>query len=420
MTVSAIDRARTAIGVVKKYVKQNKQRSAALAFALVIGAIGLTAMQLSNAATYVVALEAESGTVTGAASKQTSGSNASGGFVKFGDSGTTPVPTPPTPTTPPSGSYKAGFVYRQGKNLMLNGGVYKFVGFNDYSLTGCHSGSGGTPALQDQYFKGLRPASLTRTWAFKSVDRAKIDGAVKAAEKYGQKIMLTLGEGAGYCGAGNNGPAFFAGGYTGAYFSWLREIVPKYKDSPAVVWEIMNEPGQSGGAGNQAQMKKFYHDAAQLIKSLDPNHVVSVGTLDSYQSFQSGQAGYADVHNSPYIDLVSMHEYEYNYSGNTGTAGRFGQNKAAADSLNKPIFIGEFGTVPGNGCNSSAQRANLNKLKFDAYLNAGAAGVLYFATGEPGNSDQVCSAYATNEGYNSAVYNQARSYSNPNLPTPKQ
>jgi mannan endo-1,4-beta-mannosidase len=400
-----------------KFVKANRRKTIGLAVAVVVGLTGLVALQLSGAATYVISLEAESGNLSGNQSKLSNSSASGSQAVRFGGGTTpTPTPTPPTPTPPtPPGNYKPNFVYREGKNMMLNGGVYKFVGYNDFSLTGCRDGSSDQAQL-DRFFSGLRPKSLTRTWAFQSSNRGNIDAVVKTAEKYNQKVMLVLGEGAGYCGASINGPGFFAGGYTGAYFSWIRTIVPQYKDSPAVVWEIMNEPGQNGGGGTQAQMKKFYHDSAQLIKSLAPNHLVSVGTLDSYQSWQSGQAGYADVHNSPYIDLVSMHEYEYDYSGNTGTASRFGQNKAAADSLNKPIFVGEFGTT--RGCTDVNTRSNVAKQKYDAYLSAGAAGALYWATGEPGETGTICGVSVV-DAYSTPVFSMTRNYSHPNLPTPK-
>lgn len=398
-------------------IKQDKRLVYGLLAAVVVGLTGLVALQLSGAATYVISLEAESGNLSGNQSKLSDSSASGSQAVRFGGGTTpTPTPTPPTPTPPtPPGNYKPNFVYREGRNMMLNGGVYKFVGYNDFSLTGCRDGSADQAQL-DRFFSGLRPKSLTRTWAFQSSNRGNIDQVVKTAEKYNQKVMLVLGEGAGYCGAGINGPGFFAGGYTGAYFSWIRTLVPAYKDSPAVVWELMNEPGQNGGGGTQAQMKKFYNDSAQLIKSLDPNHLVSTGTLDSYQSWQSGQAGYADVHNSPYIDLVSMHEYEYDYSGNTGTASRFGQNKAAADSLNKPIFVGEFGA--NRGCMGGSARSTVTKQKYDAYLSAGAAGALYWSVGEPGGGDQVCGVSVV-DGYNMPVFSMTKNYSHPNLPAPK-
>lgn len=331
--------------------------------------------------------------------------------------GVTPVIVPAVGV--PGGAAASGFVYRDGRNLMLDGRPFKFVGFNDFSLTGCHTGNSHSEAAMDAFFAMLRPRSVTRTWAFESSDEAGIDRVVRYAEKHGQKVLLVLHEGAGHCSAPRYDANWYRNGYSGSFFNWVKRVVPKYKDSPAVMWEISNEPGQASGGGmSQADMKKFYHETAQLIKSLDPNHVVSTGTLDSYQAWQFGQSGYADVHNSPYIDLVSMHEYEYDYNGNMGVAGRWGQNLAAAKSLNKPIFIGEFGAARTTEGTSPEKRAVVAKSKYDAYLNNEAAGVLYWAvTTSPNNGLGNVSSMAANESYTSPVVNMTRTYIHANLPS---
>jgi hypothetical protein len=117
---------RTAASAAKpivEYVKANRQRSIAIAVAVTVGAAGLAAMQLSNAATYVVALEAESGSVGGKAAKSsTDPSGASNGAVYFGSATfgggnpTTPPPTTPPPTTPPptTGTRASGMPWSSG------------------------------------------------------------------------------------------------------------------------------------------------------------------------------------------------------------------------------------------------------------------------------------------------------------------
>ena len=332
------------------------------------------------------------------------------------DEPTTPIgaaqPTPPSQTP-------SGVVYRNGRDLMLDGAVYRFVGVNDFSLTGCHTGNPHSSAEMDAFFASLRPNTVTRTWAFESVGEEGIDRVIRSAEKYNQKVMLSLGEGAGHCGAPHYGVDWYRSGYTGQYFAWIRKLVPRYKDSPAVIWEIMNEPGQdSGGGMTQAEMKNFYHATAQLIKSLDPNHLVATGTLDSYQSWQEGQSGYADVHDSPYIDMMSVHEYEHEYNNNTGVVSRWGQNLAAAKQVDMPIYVGEFGIGKKNGCISPQERASVTRTKFDAYLDQEASGVLYWAfTSSPNNGDgDICDSLAANEPYGGPVFRAIQSYTHALLP----
>jgi mannan endo-1,4-beta-mannosidase len=65
-----------------------------------------------------------------------------------------------------SAAAPAGFVYRNGRYLMLDGLPYRFVGFNSFGITGCATGTPWGRQQLDGLFGGLRPASMNRTWAF--------------------------------------------------------------------------------------------------------------------------------------------------------------------------------------------------------------------------------------------------------------
>jgi hypothetical protein len=121
-------------------LRENNRIAYGCAVAIVIGFVGLALVRLGGAATFVVASEAESGSLSGAATTVQNPSGASGNTVKFG--GTTPAPS--------------GFVTRNGKDLMLGGSVYKFVGYNYFGLTGCADGTPDSQATVDRYFSGLR------------------------------------------------------------------------------------------------------------------------------------------------------------------------------------------------------------------------------------------------------------------------
>ena len=84
----------------------------------------------------------------------------------------------------------AGFVTREGKNLMLNGAVYKFVGFNAYGMTGCYPRAW-TQEEIDAYFQSLPTASMTRIWAFEK-QKDNLDLVVTRAEANGQKFLHRL------------------------------------------------------------------------------------------------------------------------------------------------------------------------------------------------------------------------------------
>jgi hypothetical protein len=83
---------------VRRFIKSRKALVAAVV--LVFAGVGLFLLTSSRAATYVAAIEAESGTLSGNSSKLTDSSASGSQSVRFG--GTTPTPTPPPPTPSPN------------------------------------------------------------------------------------------------------------------------------------------------------------------------------------------------------------------------------------------------------------------------------------------------------------------------------
>jgi hypothetical protein len=171
---------------------------------------------------------------------------------------------------------------------------------------------------------------------------------------------------------------------TVSYRDWVAEIVGRYKNDPTILaWQLVNEaevqPGPAADCGaNAAQiLKSFATDVSGLVKSIDPNHLVSLGTIGSGQCGAEG-AEYQDLHAVPTIDLCEYHDYgEPNAAmpgdGFNGLAVRIDQCQA----LHKPIFVGESGIVPSDvGDGTLAARADAFDAKFNAQFCAGVAGEL--------------------------------------------
>jgi mannan endo-1,4-beta-mannosidase len=296
---------------------------------------------------------------------------------------------------------RAGFVYRDGATLMLDGAPYRFVGVNNYDLTGCHTGSPASRDDSEKFFAQLPPHSATRVWAFATQGIDGINQTVALASKYHQKLILALADGAGHCGEPGYDAGWYKTGYLGPYLSWVNRVTTAFKDSPAVaIWEIMNEPGTRLPDGNAVDgltedvMKSFFDTTAARIKQNDPHHLVSTGSVAPWADFEAGVAGYTAVHSGPDIDLVSLHEYDYPYQ-NSGkiVSDWFAVAQEAARDLNKPIYVGEAGISLAAGCMSASQRADALRQKFDAYLSAGASGVNYWVVlGAPNNPGDVCNS----------------------------
>ncbi len=318
-----------------------------------------------------------------------------------------------------------GFVTRTGNQLMLNGAPYRFAGTNNYSLTGCDGAP--VPASQAAaYFAQLKPNTVTRVWAFREQGFAPVQQTVALAEKYSQKLILTFAEGAGYCNAPKWTLNWYRGGYKtdGAYFPWIGQLTTAFKNSPAVAfWEIMNEPGSLTdpslgswpGYLTADDMKSFFDTTAAYIKQNDPNHLVSTGT--NIQGYNQTAATMAYVHSGPYIDIVSDHDYDYGNSNGSQLGSTWvAMTYQAAQSINKPALVGEFGVGLNNGSMTAAQRASVAKQKFDLYLSQGLSGVLYWCTIGYNNNGGI----VTNQVYNndpmlaSPVINMIAGYTGPN------
>lgn len=291
----------------------------------------------------------------------------------------------PTTTNPPTGSpVPTGFVYRNGKTLLLDGHPYKFAGFNAYGMSGCETGSAWSKSMLDDYFSNLPSASMTRTWAFSAYGTSALDQIVASAAAHDQKLILSLADGNSNCrdydgspggeGTGKN-TSWYVSGYKTNYLDWVRTVVSRYKDSPAVgMWEIINEPGHTGGKVDEATMRAFFDVAAATIKGIDQRHLVESGALGEYVS---GTTDYAYVHGGPNVDVGSLHEYEYEYDhSNTIVSEHFSPTLTAMSKIDKPLIVGETGILAGPNCQTSPDtRAEAMKKKLDAYLSSGAAGL---------------------------------------------
>ncbi|WP_395838719.1 Ig-like domain-containing protein [Archangium violaceum] len=275
----------------------------------------------------------------------------------------------------------ANFLYRQGKQLYLNGAPYQMVGVNAFPLTGC--GAAPNDAQLDAFFAGLRPNGLTRAWAFKPQGLANLERVVAAAEKYNQKLILTLADGRSYCGEwdGYNGSdgsgkqnSWYSSGYKTHYVPWVKQVVTRFANSPAVgMWELINEPDD---AGNLTTLKAFFNDVSTIIKQIDPNHLISSGSWAPWA--YGGQSGFQFIHDVPNVDVGSLHEYDYDYNnGNTIVSPHFAPAINAMNALNKPLIVGETGiNAADSGCRTNrTQRRDAMRQKFQQYLAGGAAGV---------------------------------------------
>src|SRR5438034_982599 len=302
----------------------------------------------------------------------------------------------------------SGFVQRDGTRLVLDGQPYVFTGLDIYNAA-TWSGTCWYPMAGDAL-----DASLTaigpgeeafRAWFFQyeatvagDRDWTSFDRPLAVARVHGVKVIPVLVDQWGNCegwpdaGSGYKNEAWYREGYrtrpTGpglpaAYRDWVAEVVTRYRDDPTVLaWQLVNEAEAGTSLTGDcpdtatASLVGFATDMVALVKSIDPNHLLSLGSIGSGQCGMDGD-GYQTVHAVPGIDLCEYHDYgdpadpvpgdEWN-----GMAVRLRQ----CAQLGKPLFTGELGLRPDEADGTLAGRAALLDAKVRGQLAAGSVGVL--------------------------------------------
>lgn len=109
-----------------------------------------------------------------------------------------------------------------------------------------------------------------------------------------------------------------------------------YKNDPTIMlWELANEP-----EGREA-FRQWVADTADYIKSIDDNHLVSTG-----MGMATRATEFAAAHDAESIDAYSLHVWadpQHTGIGPDGGVEVMQAHKEAADDLDIPLYVGEFG-----------------------------------------------------------------------------
>ena len=357
----------------------------------------------------------------------------------------TNVPTSSTPATPTPGTTSsafptytspsaassaaaaaASFVSRSGRQLILNGNPFRFVGFNLYDAAAtdrysCNPGK----RLSDadllttlKYLHDKAGATVLRFWAYQTytqggTDFSGVDRVLTAAKQAGMKVLPVLEDGPGNC---TNSPdvvpkskyesdTWYSAGYkvpfgnaSMAYRDYVKVIVAHYANEPTILgWSMMNEADTSArDSSGHSVLVDFATDIAGVIKTVDARHLITVGTQSNGAPGASGP-DFTAVYSLPQIDLAEVHDWGYWGDDASPMPGGNGATPPAADSpvctrtdapigcsfalaagLDKPLFVGEAG-IFGRTHDERNARAGLLRAKMDAAFNAGAVGYLVWS-----------------------------------------
>ncbi|QSZ35586.1 hypothetical protein DSL72_008456 [Monilinia vaccinii-corymbosi] len=194
------------------------------------------------------------------------------------------------------------------------------------------------------------------------------------------------------------------------YKAYIAAVVSRYKTNTAVfAWELCNEARCSGCA--TSVITNWATSISKYIKSLDPNHMVTVGdegfgltvANDTSYPFTAGPGTwFTDLLAIPTIDFATIHLYP----GSWGEVDSWGSSWISSHAnvtaaAGKPLILEEYGAT-----------THLNELAWQGtVLNTATAGSMYWQYGDTlstgKTSDDGYAIYYGTDEYKTLVINHA-------------
>ena len=169
------------------------------------------------------------------------------------------------------------------------------------------------------------------------------------------------------------------------FYNHVRKIVSRtnrytgkaYKDDPAIMsWQICNEP-RAFSKQNKELFYNWISKTSELIKSIDPNHLVSTGSEGLY-GCEVDENLCVRVHNNKNVDYLTAHVWPVNwgwasrdrlYDALPNVYLKAGQyidlHIRMTEKINKPLVIEEF----GYSRDRTMYEPNTSTMARDAFYN---------------------------------------------------
>lgn len=147
------------------------------------------------------------------------------------------------------------------------------------------------------------------------------------------------------------------------YANYVKDVITRtnrytkvrYIDDPTIMsWQIGNEP-RAFLAENKESFAKWMSKAAALIKSLDPNHLVSTGSEGKW-GCEMDMDLFEKIHADSNIDYLNIHIWPYNWGwapkdslqenlekAKQNSKAYIDEHLAIAKKYQKPLVMEEFG-----------------------------------------------------------------------------
>ena len=297
-----------------------------------------------------------------------------------------------------SSAASAGFIYRSGRNFMLNGNKFYFMGDNLYYLGMTDSGSVDSKTAAAAG-KGVK---VMRFWAYSNgtsnsiqpslgswneTALRQLDYAVKKCKDNGIYVLLTVSN---YWNDYNGGQWYvdqvlgsgqaFSNFYTNssvkqALKNYINMLVNRtnyytgvqYKNESAIfAWELMNEPRCPSDTSGTT-LYNWVNEMSTYFKNVDSNHLVGVGEEGWKTSDNSNGCDFTRNTGATNIDMGSIHLYPDTWGESLSWCDSFIDDRASSahNTDGKPLVVGEFGRLSGDGDRDTVYTEWTNRFSSD-------------------------------------------------------
>jgi len=304
---------------------------------------------------------------------------------------------------------EASFARVKKNDFIVNGENFKFIGANAVNLVFYDDwGLDAEKAIREAKDNNISVLRLYLDWGWGKIE--DYDTILELASKYGVYVILVLTDCCCSCDSQSLEDYFKKAPFCNvndrqavkAFKNRVKELLERknhlngklYKDDPVIfAWEVANE--LEYWHFSESEVKNWIKELAGYIKSIDRNHLVTIGIGTDNSKFDKGGELYG-LFNIPELDFYSLHFYP---SSSVSSGGRLAFKSDYARqikfrikkfiSMGKPVIMEEFGLSNSSGINDdfrSKQPEFYNsvfKKIMDTSFSSGASGVMFWGWGVP-------------------------------------
>lgn len=209
------------------------------------------------------------------------------------------------------------FVKNSDGNFTINDKPFRFIGANVYELANLDSDVT-QKIIDDAVQAGFK---VLRFWLFQNKDASekirKLNEICDMVKPHGIKLIVSLSDKWGYMQNYKIDEKWYEGGYRNEYLDYVKTVTGECKDrNEIMIWELINEP--------ETDSFEVFHSFADAvsreIKSVNPNHLLSTGTVggigDKFGSYFSifKKSNFRKLYSIAALDAISIHDYSYDSS----------------------------------------------------------------------------------------------------------